>query len=944
MKGKLFDSLTIPEMDIHRCRFVPYPPASINAVAFSHPSESHKKATPESLRVALGRSNGDIEIWNPLKGSWLQETILRGGKDRSIEGLAWTQDIEDGDTSAGGRLRLFSIGYSSSVTEWDLERGTTLRHANGNYGEIWCFAAQPTSDSKDKAAQTSHSKSQYLAAGCADGNILLFSTSDGELQFSKVLGAPPTKKPRVLSIAWKNRHVIVAGYSDGTIRLFDIRSKKLLRNISLGKPGDGSNDILVWAVKCLVDETIVSGDSTGEIKIWDAHNYSLVQRLQAHQADVLDISSSVDGEMIISGGADRRTVAFRRTGPKKAGKGRRWAEVMHRRFHRHDVKALAAYESSGLSILLSGGLDTVPIVTPLREWQGEYHRSLSNLPRSPQICSAPAVRLLVSWWEREISIWHVNSSSETVDDPGLVDLPKQERYRLATKILLNSDENITSVHISVDGTALAVSTAVSVKIFSLRLKSLAGRTVLKVRTVPLSPVSERTGARLVQFSPDVRWLALVRTDSKIVIKKLIHPSETKKYLTLHPKTIHLSRPRRQNRTQNSLGHYGRSILSGTFSSDSRIFTVGDIAGNIDSWLLEGQEEVLDSAFTANGVPEFEANSSSDDDSSDDEAEPALVHNQRWVQSPLVLPNLGSPILILTFRTLQRPTSIPGNGDAGMHSTRRNPHPHSYEIPIQDDRLVAITAHHQIVEFQVTQGRLSDWSRRNTVAHLPEPFTVIKDRVMGSLWDVRDTHERLYLYGTSWIFMVDMTKDLPEREVVGKLGRHEVTKPAESVLGKRKWSSERKHNSGAGDTMPVSQTYIGMNKTFLKYAGNSSLGRTVQTLGLGNQVHSESEDQDDDALKSHLAGLRRKVVLTDEAARTDGQSKLVDGVDEEAIGTVSDPNEEPSRVWWHSHTYRSVLGIVMIGEVQNIGSGANPEIAIVERPLWDLDLPPRYDED
>ena len=83
-------------MDKQRCRFVPYPAPAVNTIAFSHPSQSGKgrAAAPPTLRLAIGRANGDIEIWDPKSGIWVQETILRGGAGRSIEGLAWTHDLE----------------------------------------------------------------------------------------------------------------------------------------------------------------------------------------------------------------------------------------------------------------------------------------------------------------------------------------------------------------------------------------------------------------------------------------------------------------------------------------------------------------------------------------------------------------------------------------------------------------------------------------------------------------------------------------------------------------------------------------------------------------------------------------------------------------------------------------------------------------------------------
>ena len=356
-------------MDIHRCRFIPYPPAAINALAFSHPSTPLSRSkTPATLRLAIGRANGDIEIWNPLKGAWFQESILRGGKDRSIEGLVWTNDPEDVDQhglKSAGRLRLFSIGYSTAVTEWDLATGRPARHSTGNYGEIWCIAAQPrpisgTYDGNGKqTASVDVATGQYqdIAVGCADGSIVLLSTADGDLQFKRTLARPSKKKARVLSITFKDRYTLVAGHADSTIRVYDIRGNQLLRSMSLGAgPVGGPKEILVWSISCTIDGTIVSGDSTGTVRFWDGKQYTLLQRIVGHGADILDLAVSADGQCVFSGGMDRRTTVYRRTDPSQKGSPYRWKEVAHQRLHKHDVKVMASYENKNMSIVASGGI------------------------------------------------------------------------------------------------------------------------------------------------------------------------------------------------------------------------------------------------------------------------------------------------------------------------------------------------------------------------------------------------------------------------------------------------------------------------------------------------------------------------------------------------------------------------------------------------------------
>lgn len=342
-------------MDIHRSRFVPYPPSAINALAFSHTEAEHGHKDPKSLRLAIGRANGNIEIWNPANGAWLQEKVFHGGKDRSVEGLAWTQEPDQKDArgkTIPGRLRLFSIGYSSSVTEWDLTTGLPARHSNGNHSEVWCFAAQPRVTSAGGGDATH----QKLVAGCADGTIVLLSTEDNDLTFERFVSRATNKKARALSVVFQNRDTVLAGFADSMIRVFDTRNGNVVRNISLGSgPRGGPKEILVWKVKCLPNGDIISGDSTGEIRIYNGRNYSLVQRIAGHEADILDLAVSRDGSSIFSAGMDRRTCFYAGKKGTVQGQSTKWRKVSHQRHHEHDVKAMATYEGN-MSVVVSGGL------------------------------------------------------------------------------------------------------------------------------------------------------------------------------------------------------------------------------------------------------------------------------------------------------------------------------------------------------------------------------------------------------------------------------------------------------------------------------------------------------------------------------------------------------------------------------------------------------------
>ncbi|CDM33533.1 hypothetical protein DTO013E5_7391 [Penicillium roqueforti] len=940
-------------MDIHRCRFVSYNPQAINALAFSHPPSADLagRGVP-TLRLAIGRANGDIEIWNPMRGAWFQETVMRGGKDRSIEGLAWTLDPqEDGPdgTKLPGKLRLFSIGYSTAVTEWDLENGRPLRHSSGNYGEIWCLAAQPRwqatkgKDGKVVSPAEGEYTGQHLAAGCADGSIVILSTADNDLKFLRLM-RPSTKRARVLSVTFQNRNTIVAGYADSSIRLFDIRTGKMLRTISLGKgPTGGPKELLVWSVKCLPDGTIVSGDSAGEIRFWDAKNYSLFQRIQGHLADTLDIAVSANGDTVVSGGADQRTVVYRKKEGEKGDKKGRWAEIMHRRYHTHDVKAFAVYETKDISIAVSGGPDATPIILPLREFGKEHHRKLSSLPQIPQLTSAPSARLIMSFWDREVSLWRVSrgptSLHENIDG---------QRHRLVGKVLIQGEENISSAMLSSDGKTLAVATIAEVKLFSLRRRKGDEKGALRIQKIDVPKVLSDEGARLVTISPDGRWLSIVRPNSDIYMARIQQTSASNEKPQVMPQFAKLKRAARHVRhekaSHGTLGDYERTIRSVVFSDDSKVLASGDISGCVDTWVLGT------ATAPTNGTVKRSGASESDDDSSDDEDDDdVVIEGERWTtaatESPI--PRMNSSITLLSFRPKSAPTQkLLANG---THQSG-------------EDRLMVLTSEHQLIEFDARDGKLSDWSRRNPKAYLPAEFRGVKDRAMGCMWDLFEGRERLWLYGASWLWMFDLLQDFPSPDEAAKT---EEGKTAGQLVKASKRKREaldddeeerRKHNTGAGDRIPQTQMDVHFGTKVRKIVGSDESQGEWITL---DKERPRVPGEDDEAYEydetfaatneTTLASLRRGDGTAIETGTPQKGSQKHTGETKKQLVEANGASAQPARRWWHTYKYRDILGIVPLNTLSDDDSddqrpSGTLEVAVVERPMWDVELPGRYVKD
>lgn len=127
-------------MEVHRCRFVEYQPAAINALDFT-------PSTVKDTRLAVGRANGNIEIWDPTYNYRLQKT-LPGGEDLSVESLAWAhqntvvnpdEDDTPEDILKETELllqkppRLFSSGLNPFIIEWDTTTMTAKVKKKNNY-------------------------------------------------------------------------------------------------------------------------------------------------------------------------------------------------------------------------------------------------------------------------------------------------------------------------------------------------------------------------------------------------------------------------------------------------------------------------------------------------------------------------------------------------------------------------------------------------------------------------------------------------------------------------------------------------------------------------------------------------------------------------------------------------------------------------------------------
>lgn len=554
---------------------------------------------------------------------------------------------------------------------------------------------------------------------------------------------------------------------------------------------------------------------------------------------------------------------------------------------------------------INSGIDTQPIVVPLRQFGQELSRGLPALPSTPALVSAPEARLLVSWWNTEVRIWRVKPNHDGTEKPKVV-----------ARLALQSEENITSASITQDGELLTVATADAVKLFQLVRTQPGAGSSLRIRKIEMPDID---GARNVRLTGDGKWLAAVTATNEVKVVRIIRSEDEEDLPRPLAKVARLQRmPRDDTRSTALTGEYGsyeRSINHAEFSSDGNVFAVTDLAGYIDTWIIEGNE---DTTAPEVDIDDSTSDAAEDEDSDDDDDEASSKEQltflgQRWIRNPSshLLPRLDSTPTLLSFQPSTDDSRPQPNGNPAVHPTRSNPHPHSHDVPTTEQRLLVTSAKHQLYVFEVIAGRLSEWSRRNPPSSYPSEYRMLDLPAKGCVWDVSSSQQRLWLYGEKWLFMFDLSRDFPISEGSRKRKLDAVT------------DTPRKTTTGAGDIIPSKESTVTKMRKYNGAPGKDA-GKTTWVDVHAPRSNALDDDDDDEGESQPLASLRR-TATQDELTNGDGPTG----------GEVAEVEQKAS--WWHTFKYRPILGIVPVSGEQ----GQPLEVVLVERPSWDLDLPPRF---
>lgn len=158
-----------------------------------------------------------------------------------------------------------------------------------------------------------HGKYIYLA--CEDGTVKILKIKKGKIEFVRSLYKA---EARCLSLELLTNGIdentmvkgLFSAYSDSSFRKWDLSSGNSILHFQkqTKKNQKAKGECMIWKIK-LFKDFLVSGDSKGEVSIWDAQFGTLIKTFNNLKADINTIEINSEFNTIYASGVDSRVLA-----------------------------------------------------------------------------------------------------------------------------------------------------------------------------------------------------------------------------------------------------------------------------------------------------------------------------------------------------------------------------------------------------------------------------------------------------------------------------------------------------------------------------------------------------------------------------------------------------------------------------------------------------------
>lgn len=231
----------------------------------------------------------------------------------------------------GQPRRLISTGLNGTILEWDL----VTRQVSSiltTHSSIW--------DSRLVG------KLLYLA--CEDGSIRIAKVKKGKIEHVRTM---TKSESRCLCLEVSDK-VVWAGYADSSVRRWDLDTGNCTLHFQ-----KSASKALIWCIK-LHNSILITGDSQGDLSLWDSQHGTLLKQFNQLKADILQVEINPYYDIIYASGVDSRILSV-----QLDKRSDQWVFLGLFRGQSHDVKALVR---TGREELCSGGNTTDVCIYKLR--------------------------------------------------------------------------------------------------------------------------------------------------------------------------------------------------------------------------------------------------------------------------------------------------------------------------------------------------------------------------------------------------------------------------------------------------------------------------------------------------------------------------------------------------------------------------------------------------